>query len=89
MRFSRQLSSPLHIPQSACLQVEAQVEISGGEGDAFAELVSMAVKADPSLADRAARDLAGSRGGAASVVGESSHFVTILQGGQFKSLIHF
>ncbi|BDA46798.1 Lipoyl synthase, chloroplastic [Coccomyxa sp. Obi] len=47
--------------------IEAQVEFSGE--DAFAELVSMAIQVDPSLAERGAQALAGARGGAASVVG--------------------
>lgn len=50
------------------LQIEAQVEISGD--DAFAELVNMAIKVDPSLAERGAQALSGTRGGAASVVGQ-------------------
>lgn len=50
--------------------MDAHVEISGGEqGDAFAELVSMAIRVDPSLAERGASALAGSGGASASVVG--------------------
>ena len=54
------------------LQEEAFVEISGDNyatGDAFAELVGMAVEVEPSLADRAARDLAASQRASASVAG--------------------
>ncbi|KAK9918969.1 hypothetical protein WJX75_008365 [Coccomyxa subellipsoidea] len=47
--------------------IEAQVEISGG--NAFAELVNMAIQVDPSLAERGSKALAGAQGGAASVVG--------------------
>ena len=54
------------------LQEEAFVEISGEDlasGDAFAELVGMAVEVQPSLADRATRDLAASQRASASVAG--------------------
>ncbi|CAL5224299.1 g6965 [Coccomyxa viridis] len=53
---------------------EAFVEISGEDlasGDAFAELVGMAVEVQPSLADRATRDLAASQRASASVAGPS------------------
>jgi hypothetical protein len=59
-------------PSWPILQEEAFVEISGDDmagGDAFAELVSMAVEVEPSLADRASRDLVGSRRASASVAG--------------------
>ncbi len=48
------------------------MEISGDDlasGDAFAELVGMAVEIQPSLADRATRDLAASQRASASVAG--------------------
>ncbi len=48
------------------------MEISGEDlasGDAFAELVGMAVEVQPSLADRATRDLAASQRASASVAG--------------------
>ena len=50
------------------------MELHGDEsapGDAFAELVGMAVKVEPSLADRAARDLNASQRASASVAGAS------------------
>ena len=50
------------------------MELHGDEsapGDAFAELVGMAVKVEPSLADRAARDLVASQRASASVAGVS------------------
>lgn len=59
-------------PSWPILQEETFVDISGDDmagGDAFAELVSMAVEVEPSLADRAARDLAASRRASASVAG--------------------
>ena len=59
-------------PSWPILQEEAFVEISGDDMagvDAFAELVSMAVDAEPSLADRASRDLVASRRASASVAG--------------------
>lgn len=63
----------------ASWQMDAHVEISGGEqGDAFAELVSMAIQVDPTLADRGASTLAGSRGASASVVGAHSHYANSL-----------
>lgn len=51
------------------------MEISGE--DAFAELVTMAIQVDPSLAERGTQALAGARGGAASVVGEAPHLLSI------------
>ena len=48
------------------------MEISGDDlasGDAFAELVGMAVEVQPSLADRATRDLSASQRASASVAG--------------------
>lgn len=59
-------------PSWPILQEEAFVEISGDDTagvDAFAELVSMAVEVEPSLADRASRDLVASRRASASVAG--------------------
>ena len=59
-------------PSWPILQEEAFVEISGDDmagGDAFAELVSMAVEVEPSLADRASRDLVASRRASAGVAG--------------------
>ena len=50
------------------------MELHGDEsapGDAFAELVGMAVKVEPSLADRAVRDLSASQRASASVAGVS------------------
>ena len=50
------------------------MELHGDEsarGDAFAELVGMAVQVEPSLADRAARDLTASQRASASVAGLS------------------
>jgi len=55
-----------------CFQEEAFVEISGDDlatGDAFAELIGMAVEVEPSLANRAARDLAASQYASASIAG--------------------
>ena len=64
----------LYVDIYLLLQEEAFVELHGDEsasGDAFAELVGMAVKVEPSLADRAVRDLSASQRASASVAGVS------------------
>ena len=57
---------------SQLLQEEAFVELSEddlGSGDAFAELIGMAIEVEPSLAERATRDLSASQRASASVAG--------------------
>lgn len=52
------------------------MEISGDDlasGDAFAELVGMAIEVQPSLADRATRDLAASQRASAGIAGMHCH----------------
>jgi hypothetical protein len=50
-------------------ELEVQADFDGE--DAFAQLVSLAVEKDPTLAKQGAKHLAGSRGAAPSVLGAS------------------